>query len=295
VTPTEPGSAIYDLGYARYEGNRGGRYLVLLSLYVFSLRSVFGLGRRHTAKIVPVALTVVTFIPAGAQLGIAALASNVIEIFRPEEYYGFINWTLALFVAATATDLVGRDRSSQVLALYFARGLRRQDYVVAKYGAGVTALLALTLLPQTLLFVGNGLAVEDVTGYLRRNWEDIAPIIGSALALSFYLASLGLVVASLTPRRSFAAGTIIGYFAIGGAVASAAVEFGSRAVGEVTPLVSAFHVLSGSTYWIFGAEPSPDGVVGRAGLALGWYAVALATVAIAGVLLLLRNYGRMRL
>ncbi|MFQ5382408.1 MAG: ABC transporter permease subunit [Dehalococcoidia bacterium] len=291
----ETGSAIYDLGYARYIGTRGGRYAVLWSLYVFSLRSVFGLGRRNSSKIVPVALTVVTFIPAGAQLGIAALATNVIEIFRPEAYYGFINWTLALFVAATSTDLVGRDRSSQVLALYFARGLRRDDYVAAKYAAGVTSLLALTLLPQALLFVGNGLAVEDVMGYLRRNWGDIPPIAGSAIGLSFYLASLGLVAASLTPRRSFAAGAIVGYFAISGAVAAAAVEFGGRVLSEWTPLVSAFHVLSGSTYWIFDAEPSPDGVVGKAGLALGWYAVTLAAVSVGGVLLLIRSYRRLRL
>lgn len=291
---TESSSTIYDLGYAKYDGGRGGRVAIAFALYLFSIRSIFGLGRRHTAKIIPAALTVLTFIPAAAQLGIAALADNIIEVFRPEEYYGFINWTLALFVAATATDLVGRDRNARVLSLYFSRGLRRVDYVLAKYFASVSALLALTLLPQLMLFFGNGLAVEDLTGYIRENWRDVPPIMASALSLSIYLSALGLVVAAATSRRAFAAGAVVGYFAISGAVAAVAVEFGSQAVREWTPLTSGFHVLNGATYWMFNAEPG-SGVVGKAGQDLFWYAVALGLVSVAGILQLLRSYWRMRL
>jgi len=291
----EDTSTIFDLGYAGYRGSRGGRLAVGAALYAFSLRSIFGLGRGPWSKVIPFGLAAITFLPATVQLGIAAFASNVVEIFRPEEYYGFINWTLAIFAAATATDLVARDRRHQVLALYFARGLTRGDYVVAKLMAATTALLALTLLPQTVLFLGNGLAVEDLPGYLADNWEDIAPIVISAVALSLYLATLGLMIAATTTHRSFAAGAIIGYFAVSALVARMAVEFGAGAVREWSPVISAFHVLNGFTYWVFGADPDPNGVVGMSGLALGWYGVALAVTTAGGIALFFRSYRRLRL
>lgn len=288
-------STIFDLGYAHYGGGHAGRFGVGFALYVFSLRAVFGLGRRAWSKVIPFGLAAVTFVPAVVQLGIASLTSEVVEIFRPEDYYGFINWTLAIFVALTATDLVGRDRRHQVLALYFARGLTRDDYVLAKLAAATTALLALTLLPQTVLFVGNGLAVDDLSGYLADNWRDIPAILVSAVGLSLYLATLGLVVASTTTRRTFAAGAIIGYFAVSSAVARGFVEFGAGPLGEWSPLLAAFHVLSGFTYWVFSAEPSPSSAVALSGLALGWFGVALALTTAGGIALFFRSYRRLRL
>ena len=40
--------SIYDLGYRRYDGVRLGRRHSVLSLYFYTLRGAFGLGRRST-------------------------------------------------------------------------------------------------------------------------------------------------------------------------------------------------------------------------------------------------------
>jgi hypothetical protein len=47
------------------------------------------------------------------------------EFVRPEEYYGFVQVIIILFVAAMASELVGNDRRNNVLPLYFSRPLER--------------------------------------------------------------------------------------------------------------------------------------------------------------------------
>ena len=46
-------SAIHDLGYRRYDGERVGKSGSFLALYTQGLRAMFGLGRPAKAKIVP--------------------------------------------------------------------------------------------------------------------------------------------------------------------------------------------------------------------------------------------------
>jgi ABC-2 type transport system permease protein len=66
-----------------------------------------------------------------------------------------------LFCAAQAPDLFGRDQRHSLLALYFARALRREDYAVARIAGFVVAIFILQLLPQVLLFVGQVLLATD--------------------------------------------------------------------------------------------------------------------------------------
>ena len=79
---TRTGS-IYDLGYRNYDGPRLGRRHAILSLYLFTLRGAFGLGRRTSSKIIPIIITVIAFLPAIAQLGIAALVSDDVDVITP--------------------------------------------------------------------------------------------------------------------------------------------------------------------------------------------------------------------
>jgi ABC-2 type transport system permease protein len=48
-----PTGSIYDLGYRHYEGKRNGRGYAMWSLFVESLRGVWGFGRPTTAKAAP--------------------------------------------------------------------------------------------------------------------------------------------------------------------------------------------------------------------------------------------------
>jgi hypothetical protein len=92
--------SIYDLGYRHYEGPRLGRWHAVTSLYTHSLRGVFGLGRHHSSKVIPFGLAVIALLPAVVQVGFVALAEEAKDILRPDDYYEFIQWPMALFVAA---------------------------------------------------------------------------------------------------------------------------------------------------------------------------------------------------
>ena len=204
--------SIYDLGYRRYEGRRLGRGEAAFSLYVHGLRAAFGLGRRTRSKIFPIGLAIIAAVPAVMQIMIASLGGDNIDIFRAEDYYGYIQVILALFVAVVAPELLGRDQRHATLPLYFSRGISRQEYALARYGAMATALLALTLLPQAVMFLGNALVGDSFGGYFRDEWKDIGPIVASGLLISTFLAAIAMYIAALTPRRAFATVGILAPF-----------------------------------------------------------------------------------
>ena len=148
--------SIYDLGYRHYDGLRLGRRHAIWALYLYSLRNVFGIGRSFWAKVGSIGIAILAFIPAIVVLGIASIFSGEIEVFEPVDYYGFIGILLIVFCAVVAPEVVGRDQQTKTLSLYFSRALRRQDYALAKFFALFTGMLSMTLLPQLLMFIGNG-------------------------------------------------------------------------------------------------------------------------------------------
>jgi ABC-2 type transport system permease protein len=280
--------SIYDLGYRHYEGTRLGRRHAVFSLYIQSLRGVFGFGRHTSSKILPIGLTIVALLPAVVQLGVISITSEAFaasDIFQPWQYYEFIQWPLALFVAAVGPELVGRDQRNRTLSLYFSRALLRGDYVFAKVGALATALIVISLVPQLLVFAGNALNGEDALAYLGDNWRDIAPTIGSGVLLSLFLSSIAVAVASQTSRWQLASGGVVAYFAISFALATILVNSFPNSPAGLSFLFSGFRVAQGMTYWLFGVTPTLDtaGDLARADLAGALYGVA-AVVTIATAL-----------
>jgi ABC-2 type transport system permease protein len=270
-----PGS-IYDLGYQRYTGARLGRRHAISSLYLYTLRGAFGLGRRTSSKVIPIIITVITFIPALIQLGIGAVASGVVEIFKPENYYGFVQVAVALFCAAVAPEIVGRDQRMRTLSLYFSRALRRRDYAFAKAAAFTTALLFLTLVPQAVLFVGNMLAQKDSAQFLADNWSKIPRITASGVLIAALMATLSLAIACQTPRRSYATVAVIALFLVTTPLAAIFIrETGTW--GHYAALLSPFELLEGTTLAVFGVTPERDSGVGVADLRPILYPLATFT------------------
>ena len=158
-----------------------------LTLYVHGLRSAFGLGRRTSSKIFPFALAIFAFVPAIIQLGVGAIVSGVdehVELFKHEDYFSYVRIILVLFCAAVAPEIVGRDQRNRTLSLYFSRAVTRFDYALAKLAALTSAMLVLTLGPQLLLFLGNGMAADDLSGYIADNWDLVFPIVAGSVLLS---------------------------------------------------------------------------------------------------------------
>jgi len=291
VSESTAGS-IYDLGYKRYEGARLGRRHAIWALYIYSVRGVFGIGRSLSSKVGPMGLAVIAFLPAVIQLGVAAIAPEDVEVSRPEDYYGFIQIVLVIFCAVVAPELVGRDQRTHTLSLYFSRALRRQDYALAKFAALVTGMLAITVIPQVIMFAGNGLAANDFGDYLQDKWTDLPSILGSAILLSGFIAAIGLVIAAQTPRRAYSTVAILAAFVLTAPVGGVLFEAADQDVGRFALLISPFHVVQGFTFWFFGATFDPETQHAKADLPGVAYAIDAALVALVMLALLLRRYGR---
>src|SRR5581483_4698281 len=70
TTPATVDSTIHDIGYQRYTGPRLGRAHAVAAIYLYSVRSAFGLGRTAKAKIFP-------FLIAGIMLVVAVVLAAV--------------------------------------------------------------------------------------------------------------------------------------------------------------------------------------------------------------------------
>jgi len=285
-----PRGNIYDLGYHHYEGARLGRGYAYGALFRHSFRAVFGLGRPISSKAFPIGFAVIALIPAAIQLGVAALAPADVEIFRPEDYFNVIQIVLALFCAAVAPELIGRDHRSSTLPLYFSRALSRVDYVSAKLAAMLAALLLVILAPQTIMFIGNSVTTSDSLQYLRDNASDVPAILADAVIVAVYMGGVSLALASLTSRRAIATAIVLATFVFLTILGSILVETATGKARDVLILVSPLDVLDGTTRWLFGAPPPEDSDLAK--VATEGYVYFLASVAIsaAAIGFLYRRY-----
>ena len=251
-----PEGAIYDLGYRRYEGRRLGRAFALWSLYALSVRHAFGFGRGALPKALAIGLAVLAFTPALLQIARGALLpAGDFEFWQPHDYYSVIQIILVLFVAAIGSDLVGNDRRSRTLALYFARPIGRDDYALAKIAALATSLLGLTVLPQLVMFGGNALGAANGLDWMRDNAGDVPRSAASGLVLCAAFAGLGVLAASYAERRAFALIGVIAIFLITLTVVTIVVASIDNEGLRWLLFASPLHVVTGSTLWIFDAVP----------------------------------------
>lgn len=254
--PPRPRGEIYDLGYRHYEGPRLGRGYAIRSLMVLSLRNTFGLGRGTLPKALAFGLAAIAMLPAIGTVIVGAVAGSDFEFVKYEDYFGLIQVVIVLFVAAMASDLVGNDRKNNTLPLYFSRPIERDDYVLAKIAALALALLALTLVPQLLVFIGNWLGASDSAGWLADNGADLVRILASSTLVSLQLATIGLSVAIFTTRRAFAMISVLAALLISFIAASILVSLLDPGWAGLTMVLSPLHVMNAATFVIFDALPA---------------------------------------
>jgi ABC-2 type transport system permease protein len=239
---------------------------------------VFGLGRGALPKVLAFGLAFFAFIPAFIQLALGAIGAGDFEFVGPEEFFGTIQTILVLFVAAMSSDLIGSDRHNNTLVLYFSRPIRRDDYVLAKIGSLALALLALTLLPLLLTFVGNWLGASDGSGWFSDNVSDLFGITVGSILVCVQLASIAVVIASFSSRRAFAMISVLAVLLFSFIAASILAELLSRTWAGIVMLLSPLYVMRAVTLVLFDAVPrvgpddfrdGPDDNIGYADLP-GW-------------------------
>ena len=261
-----PTGSIYDIGYRRYEGPRLGRAHAIRSLFTHSLRSSFGIGRGGRAKVAPIILGALALIPAIAivaamtlvgQFGIGSQFAASSPI-RYDTYFASISTIIVLFCAAQAPELFGRDQRHGVLALYFARALRRSDYALARIGGFVIALLILELLPQVVLFLGRVLLSPDIPHAVGEDLPSVGPVLVQSALSAALLGGLSMAVSAFSPRRAYAVAGIIALFTIPSIVSGIVASVGSSTIGTWLILLSPTSILDGTNGILFGTPLVSD-------------------------------------
>jgi ABC-2 type transport system permease protein len=272
-------SAIHDIGYQRYQGQRLGRSYARAALYTHSLRTAFGLGRSGKAKIFPwlsaslFLLIAVIIVAIRSQTG--RLVISYIDLPQASSLL------VLLFVATAAPELVSRDLRSKVLPLYFSRPILRVDYAFAKLAALVSAVWLIIALPLLVMFLGGAFSLSS--GLIWREFTDFVGGLIGAFIMAVIYSVVGLLVASLLGRRMIAAASIVAVFlltsAVGLAVTAVAGDNGERVGRLLGPGVLTDSVNT----WLLGGDPKQWGTFGWA-----YLLESLILVLICGGLLLVR-------
>ncbi|AZM76779.1 ABC transporter permease [Streptomyces sp. KPB2] len=263
-TATVPGdqTRIHNIGYRSYDGPRLGRAYARRSLYSQSLRGAYGLGRSAKSKVLPMLLFVVMCLPAGIIVAVA-VATKADDLPLDYTRYAIVlQAVISLYVAAQAPQSVSRDLRFKTVPLYFSRPIETSDYVRAKYASLASALFILTAAPLLVLYVGALLAKLDFADQTKGFAQGLV----SVALLSLLFAGLGLVVASVTPRRGFGIAAVIAvltitYGAVSTLQAIADVQGSSGAVAWIG-LFSPITLIDGVQSAFLGATSAAPGGVG---------------------------------
>jgi len=282
---------IHDIGFRHYTGPRLGRWYLVRSLYAESLRGCYGLGRSGRSKVMPFLLLGVMLAPAIIVAAIAAI-TGLDEL--PLDYVSYmfgLSVAITIFLAAQAPVVVSRDLRFRTMPLYLSRPLTRYDYVLAKYAAMTSAVFVLVAIPQTVLLVGALLAKMPV----RANIEDWAVGLLGALLLALVLAGIGLLIASITPRRGFGVAAVITVLLllnlVSGFLASLADINGRPTMSGYFAMLNPVALVEGVLFWWADTPTSyPQPPPGTAGGAV--FTFTTAAVVAGSYLLLLARYAR---
>lgn len=261
--PAADGDAqIFGQGYRPYEGDRAGAGGAVWSVARHSFRAALGLGRPARHKILPVAVALLSFLPAVAMAGVAALLGSTFDsadefLLAYHEYYGFIGVSLVLYCGLVVPDILVADRRNGMFGLYMSTPLQRWSYLAAKAQAVMMAMAIVTVGPVLVLLLAYtlyGAGPEELSGWTLT----LGRILGAGLAYAALYAAVSLAVASLTDRRAIASVGVIGLIIGTSVAASALVEGADMSVQ--------FHLLNllvmpyNMVEVIFGAQVSTGGL-----------------------------------
>ncbi|MEU0964321.1 ABC transporter permease subunit [Streptomyces sp. NPDC005917] len=237
ATPTGHQSRIHDIGYRGYDGPRLGRSYARRSLYSQSLRGSYGLGRSAKSKVLPMLLFAVMCLPAAIMVAVA-VATKAHELPVSYTRYAIImQAVISLYVASQAPQAVSRDLRFKTIPLYFSRPIETADYVQAKFAALASAMFILTGAPLLVMYVGSLLAKM---GFAHQTEEFAQGLVAVAL-LSLLFAGIGLVIASVTPRRGFGIAAVIAVLTISyGAVSTLQAIADAQGSGSAVPWIGLF-------------------------------------------------------
>ncbi|WP_066369052.1 ABC transporter permease [Herbidospora mongoliensis] len=283
---SQPTGVIHDIGYRHYDGPRLGRGAAAVALGVHSLRGTFGLGRTFKSKIMPFLLFGAMMLPAVVSIAIMALLKQAPMSYT--DYAIFMQAVIAIFLAAQAPVLVAPDLRHRVIPLYMSRPITIIDYIGAKLAAMMVALLILLAVPLTVQFIGEMLI--DLPMPLHTH-EYLAAL-GGSLFSAVLLTSIGLTLASFTPRRGLGVASVIAFYMFTlatSAVLTGVLESeGYRDASSWSILINPFFLVNAVQTNLFGTQPV-EGLPFPSGAGPALILVAVVALALSGLYLRYRK------
>jgi ABC-2 type transport system permease protein len=248
--PLQPYGEIYDLGYKHYDGPRLGRAHALRALIIYSIKRGLGIKKKWTAKIIPILLYMAAFIPAIVVAGILAFLGDQVD-FDYNDLNSFIEFTLLIYAAALAPEMLCDDRRENVLSLYFSRALTRLDYLLSKVIAMAILMGTIAFGPLLLLWGAKVLQADDPIAYLFDHLADIGRIFIYGTLVSAFFAAIGLGIAAYTNRKGIASGIFIGGVIFMTALANALYEAVEGDINRVLVFFSPMDLVRAISLWLF--------------------------------------------
>jgi ABC-2 type transport system permease protein len=256
---TRQDAQLFDLGYRGYDGVREQPARAILTLAVFTMRRVLGLGRGSRHKVLPAITLVIAFLPAFISVAVASIVDSI----RPDElisygdYTFFIGSALALFAALVAPEALCPDRRTGMLGLYLAGPLDRNRYLLAKALGVVAVMLLITVGP--LLFMLAAFVLAGFGPTLGETPKFLLQILATGVATALLYASLSMAVSSFTTRRAAAAVGVVLALSVPVSVVRSAIE--STGAPNELDLFSLPFVAADLAYRIFGEQPDDNAPV----------------------------------
>lgn len=249
---------LFDLGYRAYDGPRERPARAILTLALFTMRRVLGLGRGGRHKVLPAITLAIAYLPALTSVAFSVLANNIVatDLITYGDYMFIIGSALALFAALVAPEALCPDRRSGMLGLYLAGPLDRNRYLLAK-GLGVLAVMLLITVGP-LLFM---LAANVIAGFGPSAGQTptlLLRIAASGLVTALLYTSLSMAVSSFTTRRAAAAVAVVLLLLVPASVVRPAIDAGAP---NALDLLSFPFVVFDLSYRIFGEQPGDSAPV----------------------------------
>ncbi len=275
---------MFDRGYQHYDGQRLGRSSSIKALILWSVKRGIGIKKRWTAKIMPIVLYGLAYLPA--------IVITAIIAFLPAEglgygsLYGFLEFIILIYAASVAPEMLCDDRRENVLPLYFSRPITRMDYLVAKISAMAILMATIVFGPALMLFAGRALTADSPASWLVRNFDEVLRIFAFGTLISALYAGIGLVIATFTTRKGIAAASmIVGLIIITGIVHGLH-EAIDASWSRFLVFLSPFDIITGTRAWVFGESINNEGLLGAADMPGFTYGLAiLAFVSIAAAIM----------